>query len=68
MKRLKMTLDGSNLSSPHDALTLWQPVLNIFGFLFFYYHIMYQILNILEIKCDIKSERLEKSWPLFRQI
>ena len=34
----------------------------------FYYHIMYHILNMLKIKCDIKSAGFENSWPPFCQI
>ena len=43
------------------CLTLSPPVLNIFGFSFFYYHIKYHILNMLKIKSDFKSERFEKN-------
>ena len=33
-----------------------------------YYHIKYHILNMLKMKCNIKSVRFEKSWPPFFQI
>ena len=48
------------LSVDH-LLTIWTPVPNIFGFLLFSYDIMYHILNMLKIKCDIKSARFENS-------
>ena len=56
----------SIVNSGSKRLTLWQPVPNIFGF--YYHHIEYLILNMLKIKCDIKSARFEKSWPPFCQI
>ena len=41
--------------------TLLAPVPNMLDFSFFHYHIRYHILNMLKIKCDIKSARFENS-------
>ena len=56
------------LRKAHAGLTLYPPVPNIFGFSFFYNHIMYHILTMLNIKCDIKSARFKNSLPPFCQI
>ena len=41
-------------------LTLEPPVPHIFGFLFFYEHIKYHILNMVKIKCDINQQDLKR--------
>ena len=38
------------------GLTLYLPVPHIFQVFIFYQHIKYHILNMLKIKCDIKSK------------
>ena len=39
-------------------ITLYPPVPHIFGFVIFYYHIKYHILNMSKIKCGINQQEV----------
>ena len=51
-----------------DSLTLKAPVPIISEFFIFYWHIAYQLLNIVKIKRAINRQKMENGWPPFCQV